>query len=126
MTAECERIVRCFLSHRCGTNLGNIPRFQASRLAGSNLISLTVDEFEQLVSPFEAAFVQHMRDWTIEAHPRTAQAYCPYTNSPLPACQPSRYVSGPRVLPLTSPAPYNDAGRQAAPQPRSNRPGRAA
>ncbi len=49
-----------------------------------DLTSLTIDEFEQLVPPFEAAFVRHMRDWTMEGKPRTARAYTPYANSPLP------------------------------------------
>lgn len=49
-----------------------------------DLTSLTVDEFEQLVGPFEAAFVRYMRAWTMEGKPRTARAYTPYVNSPLP------------------------------------------
>jgi len=49
-----------------------------------DLTSLTVDEFEQLVPAFEAAFVRHMRDWTMEGKPRTARSYTRYVNSPLP------------------------------------------
>jgi hypothetical protein len=49
-----------------------------------DLTSLTVDEFEQLLEPFEQAFVRHMQQWTMEGKPRTARAYTPYTNSPLP------------------------------------------
>ena len=49
-----------------------------------NLTSLTVEQFEQLVDPFEQAFVRHMREWTMEGKPRTARAYTPYVNSPLP------------------------------------------
>jgi hypothetical protein len=52
-----------------------------------DLTSLTVDEFEQLVPPFEAAFVRYMSNWTMEGKPRTARAYTPYTNSPLPTPQ---------------------------------------
>jgi hypothetical protein len=52
-----------------------------------DLTSLTVDEFEHLVEPFDAAFVRHMRDWTMEGKPRTARAYTPYANSPLPSPQ---------------------------------------
>jgi hypothetical protein len=48
-----------------------------------NLTSLTVEEFEQLVEPFEQAFVRHMNLWTMEGKPRTARLY-PYANSPLP------------------------------------------
>ena len=49
-----------------------------------DLTSLTVDEFEQLVEPFEQAFIRYMGDWTMEGKPRTARAYTPYANSPLP------------------------------------------
>ena len=50
-----------------------------------DLTSLTVDEFEQLVPPFEAAFVRHMRDWTMEGKPRTGRRYSQYANCPLPS-----------------------------------------
>ena len=46
-----------------------------------NLTSLTVEQFEQLVEPFEQAFVRHMNMWTMEGKPRTARAYTPYANS---------------------------------------------
>jgi hypothetical protein len=46
-------------------------------------MSLTVDEFEQLVPPFEAAFVRHTRNWTMEDKPRTGRRYSQYTNCPL-------------------------------------------
>lgn len=49
-----------------------------------DLTSLSLDEFEQLVEPFEQAFVRHMQQWTMEGKPRTARAYTPYANSPLP------------------------------------------
>jgi hypothetical protein len=49
-----------------------------------DLTSLSIDEFEQLVEPFEQAFVRHMQQWTMEGKPRTARAYTPYANSPLP------------------------------------------
>jgi hypothetical protein len=49
-----------------------------------DLTSLTVDEFEQLALPFEAAFVRHMRDWTMEGKPRTGRRYSQYTSCPLP------------------------------------------
>lgn len=48
------------------------------------LTSLTVDQFEELVAPFEQAFRQYMTRWTMEGKPRTARAYTPYGNSPLP------------------------------------------
>ena len=49
-----------------------------------DLTSLSVDEFEQLVEPFEQTFVRYMQQWTMEGKPRTARAYSPYANSPLP------------------------------------------
>jgi hypothetical protein len=45
-----------------------------------NLTSLTVEQFEQLVEPFEQAVVRHMQHWTMEGKPRTARAYIPYAN----------------------------------------------
>lgn len=51
------------------------------------LTSLTVEQFEHLVEPFEQAFVRHMTNWTMEGKPRTARAYTPYVNSPLPTPQ---------------------------------------
>jgi hypothetical protein len=52
-----------------------------------NLTSLTVEQFEQLVEPFEQAFVRHMQQWTMEGKPRTARAYTSYANSPLPTAE---------------------------------------
>lgn len=52
-----------------------------------NLTSLTVEQFEQLLEPFELAFVCHMREWTMEGKPRIARAYTTYANSPLPTPQ---------------------------------------
>ena len=49
-----------------------------------DLTSLSIDEFEQLVEPFEQAFVRHMQQWTMEGKPRSARAYTSYANSPLP------------------------------------------
>lgn len=49
-----------------------------------DLTSLTVDEFEQLVPSFEAAFVRHMQHWTMEGKPRTGRRYSQYANCPLP------------------------------------------
>jgi hypothetical protein len=48
------------------------------------LTSLTVDEFQDLVVPFEAAFQAHMAEWTLEGKRRQNRRYAPYTNSPLP------------------------------------------
>jgi len=49
-----------------------------------DLTSLTVDEFRQLVPPFEAAFQAHMADWRLDGQARTARRYTTYQNCPLP------------------------------------------
>jgi Helix-turn-helix of DDE superfamily endonuclease len=49
-----------------------------------DLTSLTLDEFQQLVPPFEAAFQAHMAEWRLDARPRTARRYTTYQNCPLP------------------------------------------
>jgi hypothetical protein len=50
-----------------------------------DLSSLTVEEFETLVPPFETAFLAHMQDWTLEGKPRTGRRYSQYVNCPLPS-----------------------------------------
>jgi hypothetical protein len=49
-----------------------------------DLTSLTVNEFEQVVLPFEAAFQAHMALWCLAGQPRTARRYTTYKNCPLP------------------------------------------
>jgi len=49
-----------------------------------DLTSLTVEEFQQLVPPFEAAFQAHMAQWRLDGRPRTARRYTTYRNCPLP------------------------------------------
>jgi hypothetical protein len=46
--------------------------------------SLTLDEFQQLVPPFEAAFQTHMAAWRLDGKPRTARQFAVYKNCPLP------------------------------------------
>src|SRR5881409_2105766 len=46
--------------------------------------SLTLDEFQQLLPPFEAAFQAHMAMWRLDGKPRTARQYSVYKNCPLP------------------------------------------
>src|ERR671931_2163331 len=46
--------------------------------------SLTLDEFQQLVPPFETAFHARMVAWRMDGKPRTARRYTTYTNCPLP------------------------------------------
>ena len=40
-----------------------------------DLTSLTVNEFGQLVLPFEAAFQAHMAAWRLDGKPRTARQF---------------------------------------------------
>ncbi|HSX80799.1 MAG TPA: transposase family protein [Candidatus Saccharimonadia bacterium] len=49
-----------------------------------DLTSLTLDEFQQLVPPFEAAFQAHMAVWRLDGKPRTARQFSVYKNCPLP------------------------------------------
>jgi Helix-turn-helix of DDE superfamily endonuclease len=49
-----------------------------------DLTSLTFDEFQPLVPPFEAAFQAHMADWRLDGPARTARRYTTYQNCPLP------------------------------------------
>ena len=46
--------------------------------------SLTLDEFQQLVPPFAAAFQAHMAAWRLDGKPRTARRFSVYQNCPLP------------------------------------------
>jgi hypothetical protein len=49
-----------------------------------DLTSLTLEECQQLVPPFEVAFQAHMAHWRLDGQPRTARRYTTYTNCPLP------------------------------------------
>ena len=46
--------------------------------------SLTLDEFQLLVPPFEAAFQAHMAAWRLDGKPRAARRFTVYKNCPLP------------------------------------------
>src|SRR6266568_8883532 len=46
--------------------------------------SLTLDEFQQLVPPFEAAFHSRMAAWRMDGTPRTARRFPVDQNCPLP------------------------------------------
>src|SRR5215831_6317086 len=46
--------------------------------------SLTLDEFQQLVPPFETAFQCHMAAWRMDGKPRTARRFTVYKTCPLP------------------------------------------
>jgi hypothetical protein len=49
-----------------------------------DLTSLTLEEFQQLVPPFEAAFQAHLATWRLDGKPRTARQFRVYKNCPLP------------------------------------------
>src|SRR5215467_5776783 len=57
---------------------------QSRPLEFLDLTSLTLDEFQQLVPPFEAAFQAHMAAWRLDGKPRTARQFSVYKNCPLP------------------------------------------
>ena len=40
-----------------------------------DLTSLTPDEFQRLVAPFETAFQAHMAAWRLDGKPRTARRF---------------------------------------------------
>ena len=46
--------------------------------------SVTLDEFQHLVPPFEAAFHARMATWRMDGKPRTARRFTVYKNCPLP------------------------------------------
>ena len=60
------------------------PDLQARPTEFLDLTSLTLDEFQQLVPLFEAAFQAHMATWRLDGKPRTARQFAVYKNCPLP------------------------------------------
>ena len=57
---------------------------QSRPLEFLDFTSLTLDEFQQLVPPFEAAFQARMAAWRMDGKPRTARRFTVYKNCPLP------------------------------------------
>jgi hypothetical protein len=49
-----------------------------------DLTSVTLDEFQLLVPPFEAAYQAHMASWRLDGKPRAARRFTVYKNCPLP------------------------------------------
>jgi hypothetical protein len=49
-----------------------------------DLTSVTLEEFQQLVPPFETAFHARMAAWRMDGKPRTARRFTVYKNCPLP------------------------------------------
>src|SRR5262249_14532550 len=56
---------------------------QSRPTAFLDVTSLTLDEFQPLVPPFEAAFQAHMALWRLDGKPRTARWFTVYQNCPL-------------------------------------------
>jgi hypothetical protein len=57
---------------------------QSRPLEFLDFTSLTLDEFQQLVPPFETAFHARMVAWRMDGKPRTARRFTVYKNCPLP------------------------------------------
>src|SRR6059036_1548441 len=57
---------------------------QSRSLEFLDFTSVTLDEFQQLVPPFEAAFHARMAAWRMDGKPRTARRFTVYQNCPLP------------------------------------------
>src|SRR5215216_1292166 len=49
--------------------------------------SLTLEEFQTLVPPFETAFHAHMAMWRLDGKPRTTRQFTVYKNCPLPTTE---------------------------------------
>ena len=57
---------------------------QSRPMAFLDFTSVTVEEFQQLVPPFEAAFHARMAAWRMDGKPRTARRFPVDKNCPLP------------------------------------------
>jgi hypothetical protein len=57
---------------------------QSHPLEFLDFTSVTLDEFQQLVPLFEAAFQARMAAWRMDEKPRTARRFPVYKNCPLP------------------------------------------
>src|SRR5947199_3682140 len=56
---------------------------QSRPMAFLDFTSVTLDEFQQLVPPFETAFQDYMAAWRLDGKPRTARRFTVYQNCPL-------------------------------------------
>ena len=63
---------------------GRFAALQSRPLAFLAFTSVTLDEFQQLVPSFEAAFQTHMAAWRLDGKPRTARQFAVSSNGPLP------------------------------------------
>src|SRR5258708_20651465 len=57
---------------------------QARPMEFLDFTSLKLDEFQQLVPPFETAYQARMEAWRMDGKPRTARRFTVYKNCPLP------------------------------------------
>ena len=64
--------------------LHRFAELQSRPMEFLNFTSLTLDEFQQLVPPFEAAFHARMATWRMDGKPRTARRFTVDKNCPLP------------------------------------------
>ena len=60
------------------------PELQSRPTEFLDFTSLTLDEFQQLVPPFEVAFHARMAAWRMDGKPRTARRFTVYKSCPLP------------------------------------------
>ena len=61
-----------------------LTELQSRPMEFLDFTSLTLDEFQQLVPPFEAAFHARMAAWRMDGKPRTARRFAVDKNCPLP------------------------------------------
>jgi len=64
---------------------------QARPIEFLDFTSLTLDEFPQLVPPFEGAFQARMAAWRMEGQPRTARRFTVDHHCPLPTPEDRRF-----------------------------------
>src|SRR5437867_4114048 len=60
------------------------PELQSRPMEFLDFTSVTLDEFQHLVPPFETAFHARMAAWRMDGKPRTARRFTVYKNCPLP------------------------------------------
>jgi Helix-turn-helix of DDE superfamily endonuclease len=63
---------------------GSRGRLQSRPTEFLDCTSVTLDAFQPLVPPFEAAFQAHMAAWRLAGKPRTARRFSVYPNCPVP------------------------------------------
>src|SRR4029450_12614064 len=68
-----------------GTTMAGVrfTELQSLPIEFLDFTSLTLDEFQQLVPPFETAFHARMVAWRMDGKPRTARRFTVYQNCPL-------------------------------------------